>query len=66
MIKLLHFQGIGYGFMAGVTEYVVIKDDDDEPDSGHCAPGFKLTSCTELIADLPDTLPFNESLIVRG
>ena len=66
MIKLLHFQGKGYGFMQGVTEYVVIKDDDAVPNKDHCAPGFKLTSCTELVADLPHTLPFNESLIVRG
>jgi hypothetical protein len=63
-MRILHFTGEGRNFMAGVEEYVVITDDDDTPIEDHCAPGFELSSETE-VGELPDSLPLEMTLIVQ-
>lgn len=62
-MKVLYFRGVGFGFMNGIKEYVVIVDDPDEPIEDHLAPGFELVSVTELSEDLPNNLPLNTTLI---
>jgi len=64
-MKILHFEGEGMGWMAGVREYIVISDDPDAPDEDWKAPGFELTSVTELEDDLPINLPLNKTLVPR-
>ena len=64
-MKIFHFIGNGEGFMSGIKEYIVISDDPNVPDEDYEAPGFKLDSVTELIQDLPHSLPLNEVLVKR-
>ena len=64
-MKILHFTGKGEGFMSGITEYIVISDDDDIPTEDWIAPGFELSSSTELLQELPCSLPLNTTLIAR-
>ena len=60
-MKILHFSGKGYGFMSGISEFVVfINDEDDVEEQG--APGFELVSETE-IDDMPGTFPMHTTLI---
>ena len=64
-MNVLHFSGEGRGFMSGISEYVVVVDDDEIDVDEQCAPGFELVSNTELIIDLPASFPTNENLIIR-
>jgi len=63
-MKILHYTGKGYGFMDGITEYVILSDDSDGNDEDHGCPGFTLDSETE-VGELPGTLPLDEILIPR-
>jgi len=67
MAWLLHFTGQGYGSMAGVSEYVVIVDLSEElEDQREPAPGFNLSSETDLeVGDPPTTIPTNRVLAPR-
>ncbi len=64
-MKILHFAGKGKGFMSGITEYIVISDDDDIPVEDWIASGFELSSSTKLLQALPSSLPLNTTLIAR-
>lgn len=66
-MRILHFTGKGYGFMEGVTEYVVLIEDDEDVDEQAC-PGFKLESNTlvkSVITEMPTGLPMGSSLVPR-
>lgn len=66
----LHFTGEGKGFYAGVKEYVIIADSQEEADEKKhpdwIPPGFKLRSETDTDRDeLPGTFPINTILVAR-
>ena len=63
-MRILHFVGKGKGWMEGIEEYVIITEDEREVSSvdGFKCPGFVLESETD-IEDLPNTLPFETTLI---
>jgi len=60
-MKILHFMGEGKGMMSGISEYVIITE-NDEKNEQFKAPGFYLESETE-IDDLPTSFPINQNLI---
>lgn len=74
MAKLVRFKGEGRVMMSGVSEYVVLVDDDldDDKIQDFCAPGFerKETLCLlinmedgTLEAEWPSWVPTEETLV---
>lgn len=60
---ILHFAGHGYGFMAGVEEYIVILTDLDELERWlEPAPQFELDKVHFIDGDNLHTLPRNRVL----
>ena len=63
--KIYHFTGEGRGFMAGVSEYIVLTEDPDFNIPENTAPGFQLEKVYEIGGDDLGRLPCDRSLYHR-
>ena len=65
MAYLLYFRGEGQGLMQGITEYIVIVEDETLPPvliEEETAPGFALHSSIEIVDDV-SALPCGMALV---